>query len=183
MNTETFVNSRIIHFIFRIIGAGLESRFRYRFLGPMKILQGVDFQPGQNVLEIGCGTGFFTLSAAQLIGDRGCLVAMDVLPVSIEQVSRKIKAANLKNVRVLKGDAMNTKLDTGSLDTVLLFGMIPAPILPLSRLLPEMHRILKSEGTLAVWPPFSGWLPQSILKSGLFSYAGKRNGVYNFRRY
>ncbi|MCD4674869.1 MAG: class I SAM-dependent methyltransferase [Desulfobacula sp.] len=96
MNTETFANSKITHFIFRIVGAVMESRLRYWFFSPLKILRGADFQSGQNVLEIGCGTGFYTVPAAQLIGDHGCLVAMDVLPVSIEQVSRKIKAADLK---------------------------------------------------------------------------------------
>jgi len=117
-----------------------------------------------------------------VIGDQGCLVAMDVLPVSIERVSKKVQAANLKNVRVVRGDAMNTELDAESVDAVLLFGVIPAPMLPLNRLLPEMHRVLKTGGTLAVWPPIPGWLPKSILRSGLFTYAYKRNGVNNFRR-
>ena len=160
----------------------MESRFRYRFFGPMTILQGADIQTGQTVLEVGCGTGFYTVAAAQVIGDQGCLVAMDVLPVSIERVSKKVQAANLKNVRVVRGDAMNTELDVESMDAVLLFGVIPAPMLPLNRLLPEMHRVLKTGGTLAVWPPIPGWLPKSILRSGLFTYAYKRNGVNNFRR-
>lgn len=161
----------------------MESRFRYRFLPPMKTLQGADIKPGQAVLEVGCGTGFFTVSAAQLLGEQGCLVAMDVLPESIERVSKKVRIANLKNVAVVKGDAMNTGLDGESMDAVLLFGVIPAPMLPLKRLLPEMHRILRAGGTLAVWPPFYGWLPRSILRSGLFTYAGKRNGVFNFKRW
>jgi demethylmenaquinone methyltransferase/2-methoxy-6-polyprenyl-1,4-benzoquinol methylase len=182
MNTEAFANSKNVQFIFRVIGAAMESRFRYRFYGPMQILRGADIHPGQTVLEVGCGTGFFTLSAAQLIGDQGCLVAMDVLLASIEIVSKKVQTANLKNVRVVNGDAMNTKLDAQSMDAVLLFGVIPAPMLPLNRLLPEMHRILKLEGTLAVWPPVPVWLPQSVLQSGLFTYASKRNGVFNFRR-
>jgi ubiquinone/menaquinone biosynthesis C-methylase UbiE len=105
---------------------------------------------------------------------------MDVLPASIEIVSKKVQTDNLKNVRVVKGDAMNTMLDAESMDAVLLFGVIPAPMLPLSRLLPEIHRILKPGGTLAVWPP--SWIRQSILRSGLFTYACKRNGVFNFRR-
>jgi demethylmenaquinone methyltransferase/2-methoxy-6-polyprenyl-1,4-benzoquinol methylase len=146
----------------------------------MQILQGADIHPGQTVLEVGSGTGYFTVTAAQLIGDQGCLVAMDVLPVSIEAVSKKVQTANLKNVRVVKGDAMNTMLDAASMDAVLLFGVIPAPMLPLNRLLPEMHRILKPGGTMAVWPPI--WIRQSILRSGLFTYACKRNGVFNFRR-
>ena len=183
MNTEAFANSKIVHFIFRVIGAAMESRFRYRFFGPMTILRGADIQPGQTVLEVGCGTGFYTVSAAQLIGDQGCLVAMDVLPVAIERVSKKVQTANLNNVRVAKADAMNTGLDAESMDAVLLFGVIPAPMLPLNRLLPEMHRILKAKGTLAVWPPIPGFLPKSILRSGLFTYSSKRNGVYNFRRF
>jgi ubiquinone/menaquinone biosynthesis C-methylase UbiE len=180
VNTEAFANSKIVQFIFRVIGVAMESRFRYRFFGPMQILRGADIHPGQTVLEVGCGTGFFTLSAAQFIGDQGCLVAMDVLPASIEIVSKKVQTANLKNVRVVKGDAMNTMLDAESIDAVLLFGVIPAPMLPLNRLLPEMHRILKPGGTMAVWPP--SWIRQSILRSGLFTYACKRNGVFNFRR-
>ena len=182
MNTEAFVDSKIGQLSIRLIAAAMESRFRYRFFGPMQILRGADIHPGQTVLELGCGTGFFTLPAAQLIGDKGCLIAMDVLQVSVDAVSKKAQTANLKNVRVVKGNAMNTKLDAQSMDAVLVFGVIPAPMLPLNRLLPEMHRILKREGTLAVWPPIPIWLPQAILQSGLFTYACKRNGVFNFRR-
>jgi len=95
----------------------------------------------------------------------------------------EIRTADVKNVRVVKRDALDTGLDAASIDKVLLFGVIPFPSLPLNRLLPEMHRILKPEGSLAVWLfPVSGWVPKSILQSGLFTYAGKRNGVYNYRR-
>jgi ubiquinone/menaquinone biosynthesis C-methylase UbiE len=180
VNTEAFANSKIVACVSRVLGSAMESRLRYRFFGPIKILQGADIHPGQTVLEMGCGTGFFTLPAAQFIGDQGCLVAMDILPASIEIVSKKVRAANLKNVRVVKGDAMNTMLDAESMDAVLLFGVIPAPMLPLNRLLPEVHRILKPGGTMAVWPP--SWIRQSILRSGLFTYTCKRNGVFNFRR-
>jgi demethylmenaquinone methyltransferase/2-methoxy-6-polyprenyl-1,4-benzoquinol methylase len=151
----------------------------------VKTLRGADIQPGQTVLEVGCGTGFFTIPAARGIGDQGCLVAMDVLSDYVERVSKKVAAADLKNVRVLKRDALDTGLDTESIDTALLFGVIPFPALPLNRLLPEMHRILKPEGTLAVWlfpPVVHSWVPKSILRSGLFTYVRKRNGVYNYRR-
>jgi ubiquinone/menaquinone biosynthesis C-methylase UbiE len=180
MNTEAIANSKIGQLFIRTIAAVMESRLRYRFFGPVKILRGTDIHAGQTVLELGCGTGFFTMTAAQLIGDRGCLVAMDVLKVSVEEVSRKVQAAGLKNVRVVKGDALNTKLDAESMDVVLLFGVLPAPMLPLDRLLPEMHRILKPGGIMAVWP--TSWVPSAIPRSGLFTFACKRNGVFNFRR-
>jgi len=180
MKTEAFADSRIGALFIRMMGAVMESRFRYRFFGPMKILQGVNIRPGQTVLEVGCGTGFFTMTAARLIGDEGTLVAMDVLPVSVKTVSEKVRAAGLKNVCVVKGDALDTKLDTESMDVVLLFGVIPAPMIPLDRLLPEMHRILKPEGMMAVWP--SSWVLQSIHGSGLFAIIGKRNHVCRFRK-
>jgi ubiquinone/menaquinone biosynthesis C-methylase UbiE len=182
MNTETIAKSNLGKFYIKILAAGMESRFRYRFFGPVNILKGADIHPGQTVLEVGCGTGYFTLPAARLIGEQGCLVAMDVLSDSVELVSRKLQAANLKNVRVVKGDALDTGLDAESFDTVLLFGVVPAPMLPLARLLPELHRLLKTEGCLAVWPPIPGWLPKSILQAGIFTFTSKRNGVHNFRR-
>jgi ubiquinone/menaquinone biosynthesis C-methylase UbiE len=180
MNTEALENSKIGRIFIRIIAAIMESRFRYRFFAPRQVLQGAELLPGQTVLELGCGTGFFTITAAQLIGDQGRLLAMDVLPMSVEAVSRKVLAANLNNVRVVRGDALNTELDAESLDVVLLFGVLPAPMLPLARLLPEMQRILKPDGNLAVWPP--SWVQHSIPRSGLFAFTNKRNGVFNFRR-
>jgi ubiquinone/menaquinone biosynthesis C-methylase UbiE len=182
MDTETIAKSTIGKLYIKVLAAGMESRFRYRFFGPLNILNGADILPGQIVLEVGCGTGYFTLPAARLIGEQGCLVAMDVLSDSVELVSKKVQMADLKNVRVIKRDVLDTGLDAESFHVVLLFGVIPAPMLPLSRLLPEMHRLLKANGSLAVWPPIPGWLPQSILQSGLFTFTSKRNGVHNFRR-
>ena len=144
------------------------SRLRRWLMNPVTTLRGADIQPGQTVLEVGCGTGFFTLPAAKLIGDEGCLVAMDALSDFVEQVLKKVKSADLKNVRVVKRDALNTGLSAATIDTALLFGVLPWPALPLNRLLPEMHRVLKPEGRLAVWLfPVSGWVPKSILQSCL----------------
>jgi ubiquinone/menaquinone biosynthesis C-methylase UbiE len=118
-----------------------------------------------------------------MIGDEGCLVAMDALSDFIKQVSKKVQSADLKNVRAIKRDALNTGLDAATIDTALLFGVLPWPALPLNLLLPEMHRVLKPEGRLAVWMfPVSGWVPKSILRSGLFTYISKQKGVFNYRR-
>ena len=164
----------------------MESRFRHWLYPPLRTLRDAGVQPGQTVLEVGCGTGFFTLPAATLIGDQGRLIAMDVTSDFITRVSKKVEAANLKNVQVIKRNALDTGLDTASIDKVLLLGVIPFPLLPLNRLLPEMNRVIKPEGSLAVWlfpPVVHFWVPKSILQSGLFKYVGKRNGVYNYRRW
>jgi SAM-dependent methyltransferase len=145
MTTETLANSRIGRLFIKALAAAMESPFRYRFFGPTPILRGADIHPGQAVLEVGCGTGFFTIPAARLIGDQGRLVAMDVLAGSVEEVSRKTQDAGLKNVRVFRGDALDTKLDAESMDAVLLFGVIPAPMLPLDKLLNGARNATKEE--------------------------------------
>jgi len=184
MNTDDLGNSKILNLLFKPAGMLMGSKARGWLMSPMKTLRGADIQPGQAVLEVGCGTGFFTIPAAKLIGDEGCLVAMDALSDFIKQASKKVQSAELKNVRVVKRDALNTGLGVASIDTALLFGVLPWPALPLNRLLPEMHRVLKPEGRLAVWLfPASGWVPKSILRSGLFTYINKQNGVYNYRRF
>jgi demethylmenaquinone methyltransferase/2-methoxy-6-polyprenyl-1,4-benzoquinol methylase len=185
MNTEDLGNSKILNLVFKPAGMMMGSRLRNWLSNPEKILQGSDIQPGQSVLELGCGPGFFTIPAAQMIGDQGSLIAMDVSSGFIEQASKKVENADLKNVRIIKRDALKTGLDTASIDKVLLFGVIPFPLLPLNRLLPEIHRTLKPEGTMAVWlfpPVVHFWVPKSILRSGLFTYVRKRNGVHNFKR-
>jgi ubiquinone/menaquinone biosynthesis C-methylase UbiE len=183
MKTEVLGNSKFLNLLFKPAGMMMESRLRKWLMNPVKTLRGAGIEPGQTVLEVGCGTGFFTIPAAGLIGDQGCLVAMDPLSDYTKRVSKKVQAAGLENVRVVKRDALDTGLDDASIDKVLLFGVVPFPFLPLNRLLPEMHRILKTDGTLAVWLfPVSGWVPKSILQSGLFTYIGKQKGVYNYRR-
>jgi demethylmenaquinone methyltransferase/2-methoxy-6-polyprenyl-1,4-benzoquinol methylase len=114
MNTEDLGNSKILNLLFKPAGAMMGSRLRKWLMNPVKTLRGAGIQTGQTVLEVGCGTGFFTIPTAQLIGDQGCLVAMDVSSGFIERVSKKVQAADLKNVRVVKRDALDTGLDAAT---------------------------------------------------------------------
>jgi demethylmenaquinone methyltransferase/2-methoxy-6-polyprenyl-1,4-benzoquinol methylase len=180
MNTEELANTRFGRIFLPFIARIMESNIRYRFFGPSRILKGAEIRQGQKVLELGCGTGFFTVHAANLLGEKGKLVALDILPESVKIVTEKVQKANLKNVSVVKGNALNTKLDTESLDTILVFGVIPAPMLPMNQLLSEMHRILKPGGIMAVWP--TSWVQRNIVQSGLFTLSSKKNGVTNYKK-
>ena len=183
MESEKLGSSKILNLLLKPAGLSMGSTLRKRLMNPVKTLQAADIKPGETILEVGCGTGFFTIAAAQMIGDDGHLIAMDVMSGFLEQVSQKVETADLKNVRVIKRDALDTGLDTQSIDKILLFGVLPFPSLPLNRLLPEMHRILKPDGRLAVWMfPFSFGVPMMIRKSGLFTFINKKKGVYSYKR-
>ena len=181
MDSEKLGQSRLLNLLLKPAGAAMESKLRNRLTDPERILRGAGIRPGQTVLEVGSGTGFFTIPAARLIGEQGRLVAMDTMSAYVERLTQKVQYEGLGNVQVTRRDALETGLKTASMDKVLLFGVIPFPSLPLKRLLPEMYRVLKPEGTMAVWLfPVAGFVPRLILRSGLFEFLEKKNGVYNY---
>ena len=68
MGAEQLGKSRLLNLLFKPAGATMESRLRRWLMPPEKTLRGAGLKPGQTVLEVGSGTGFFTLAAAEMIG-------------------------------------------------------------------------------------------------------------------
>lgn len=106
MRTEDLGNSRLLYLIFRPAGRVMESRLRHRLTDPVKTLQGAGIEPGQAVLEVGSGTGFFTMPAARLLGESGHLIAIEPLATYVERLTSKVQAAGLRNAHIIKGDAL-----------------------------------------------------------------------------
>lgn len=176
------MDSRIVNFIFEHMLHLLDNPVRKWFNDPVKTLKAAGVRPGLDVLEVGCGTGFFTITAAGIIGDEGCIHAFDIHPLAVEETAKKIHDAGLGNVKLTMNNALDTGLHGESYDLILLFGVIPAPVLPLDELLQEMHRLLKPGGSMAVWTALPLWSPRSIIVGGLFTYVAMRDGVHIFRR-
>jgi len=185
MKAEKLGNSKLLNLLFKPAGALMGSRARKWLMNPVSTLKVAELHSGQIVLEVGCGTGFFTIPAAKMVGDQGGIIALDASSGFLEVVARKVEEQKINNVLIIRRDALNTGLETGSIDKVLLFGVVPFPLLPLDKLLPEMYRVLKPEATMSVWlfPPFvHRWVPRAIAKSGLFEQINERGSVYNFVR-
>ncbi|WP_420414711.1 class I SAM-dependent methyltransferase [Roseibium sp.] len=181
MNTEDLGQSRLINALFWIGGKAMESRLRHLIFDAEKTLRDAGVAPGLTVLEVGCGTGFFTVPAAKMIGTQGRLIAMDPMVSFVERVREKATAANLSHVEVIRRDALHTGLDENSVDLALLLGVLPYPTLPLNKLLPEMHRVLKPTGKMSVWLfPVAGFVPGAITRSGFFSQVSRKNRTYVF---
>ncbi len=153
------------------------------YVDPRKLLKAAGVASGQTVLEVGCGPGFFTLPAAEIVGHGGHLYSIDLNPAAVHRVRQKVKEKGFTNVEVFEGDVARTGLPDGSIDNVFLFGIIRS-LKDFDALLLEMHRVLKPGGLLAVQR--TSWAENRLLKTftkgDLFGYFGKDARVYTFKK-
>ena len=119
------------------------------FRDPDKALKAAELEPGQKVLEVGCGPGFFTVPAARIVGEEGSVLAFDINPAAVEHVRRKIEEAGVTNARVIVADAAKTDLPAGSFDLAFVFGLA-RPIGDMAAIWAELYRLLKPQGTLSI---------------------------------
>ena len=181
MDTATLSRTRVGKLFIKLLAKAMESKFRYKFYPPDKILNGTPDLQGLTVLEIGCGTGFFTIPVAKLVGDNGSLTSIDILQESVDFVSNRLEATKITNANVFRRSAIQTDFKSETFDIVILFGVVPAPMVPLDQILSEINRVLKPKGVLSIWPAIPG-LRRSIQKQGSFSFLDKKTKVLNFSK-
>jgi ubiquinone/menaquinone biosynthesis C-methylase UbiE len=153
------------------------------FVNPDKLLTAAGIEPGQRVLEVGCGPGFFTIPAAKMIGTKGHLYSIDINPAAVSKVRQKVKHNGLGNVDVELADAAKVNIPDSSVDVVFLFGIIRS-LKNLEPVLAEAYRVLNSAGAVAVQK--SSWSEKKLLDTfagtGLFRYLGKESRIYKFEK-
>jgi len=142
------------------------------FVNPYDLLTRAGLKGGQRVLEVGCGPGFFTIPAAQMVGETGYVHALDINVVAVEHVRRKIARTGLANVEVKLADAGETGLPDESCDVSFLFGVAHS-FKDVNKVLREMHRVLKRGGSLSI---------QSRLSEKELLRTVTAKGLFNFRR-
>jgi ubiquinone/menaquinone biosynthesis C-methylase UbiE len=154
------------------------------FVSPYDTLGAVGLKTAQKVLEVGCGPGFFTVPAAKIVGESGHVYAIDVNPVAVEYVERKVRRQGIRNVSVILSGADKTGLPDETLDTVFLFGVIHALWNEIGAITSEIHRVLKTQGTLSI---SKSRLPEekvveAVTTNDMFRLKQKNERVLNFER-
>jgi ubiquinone/menaquinone biosynthesis C-methylase UbiE len=99
------------------------------------------------VLEVGPGSGTYTLGAAQRVGEQGRLVTVDIEPKMIERVTRRAEAEGIENIEARVANVYDLPFEDGTFDVVYMIaviGEIPEPL----RAMREFHRVLSPSGTL-----------------------------------
>jgi ubiquinone/menaquinone biosynthesis C-methylase UbiE len=106
-------------------------------------------EPGERVLEIGPGTGYYTLDIAEWVGPEGRVEIFDLQQKFLDHVGGRAAERGLANVVPTRGDATALSYEDASVDAVVLtavLGEIPDPVAALR----EIRRVLKPGGRLVV---------------------------------
>ncbi|HEX8033685.1 MAG TPA: methyltransferase domain-containing protein [Ktedonobacterales bacterium] len=127
----------------------LLSEERYEALHPESLLRDLGLKQGDTVADIGSGPGFFTIPAAQIVGERGLVLAADVQGEMLSAVKGRVTEHGLTNVRVVKTSETDVPLPPESCDFVLL-AFVLDEIEQRSRFLHRVARLLKPDGRIVV---------------------------------
>ncbi len=68
------------------------------------MLEQADLKPGQNVLEIGAGSGYNAALISHIVGPRGCVVTLDIEGWVVASARTHLAAAGVTNVTVVLQD-------------------------------------------------------------------------------
>ena len=92
----------------------LDSPKRREMLPTRTVLNKIGLNEGARLADIGCGIGYFSIPAADVIGPQGIVFALDVSKEMIEELDKKIEENDIENIRTVITDKYNFKLEDNS---------------------------------------------------------------------
>lgn len=133
-----------------------------------RVVSSLGLAPGMHVVDLGCGSGYFTVALARAVGAEGVVTAVDVMTEPLEAVQAKAESLGLGNVRTKRADLEvlgSTGLPDGSQDLSLMKNVLFQSEKK-AAILAEAVRILKPGGHMVIidWKKGAGGIgpPDSL---------------------
>ena len=95
-----------------------EGLSREEWQQPEKVIASLQIRSGDNIADLGAGSGYFTFLLAQAAGPTGKVYAVDIDPDMTSLVARKATERGAKNVEVILANPDDPSLPKGNLDLV-----------------------------------------------------------------
>lgn len=137
------------------------------------LLEVLDPRSGEHILELGPGTGYYTLPVAARLQPKGILEIFDVRKRFLDHTMERARRRGLVNIVPTLGDGGSLPYTDGCFDAAYLVGVlgeIPDP----QAALEELRRVLEPAGRLVVGEifidpdfPRLGWLVRRARVAGL----------------
>lgn len=149
--------AKVVRKLFRFpapafIGRLLDSGYRRRIQPPEQLIERSGIKEDMRVLDLGCGSGAFTTFIARAVGEKGRVYALDIQADMLKQLENKLSKPenkDIKNIKLIEGNAYELPFEDGSLDLVNMVTVLQE-IPDRDRALRQVKRVLKPGGFLVV---------------------------------
>jgi ubiquinone/menaquinone biosynthesis C-methylase UbiE len=143
---------RVIAPVMTAAGGGaewLERADRDATEQPDKVIEALKIPLGSVVADVGAGTGYFSMRIAKKIGPDGKVLATDVQPEMLRQLSEAMKQASVRNIDRILATATDAKLPPNKVDLVLMVDVYHELQDP-ERTMAQVRKSLKENGRLVL---------------------------------
>jgi ubiquinone/menaquinone biosynthesis C-methylase UbiE len=157
------------------------------------MLRKIGLGQGMVFIDIGCGYGFFTIPAAQLVDKRGKVYAVDVDSSAVEKLKQKASEEGLGNITAAIGEA-EKKIFCEKCADMIFFSIVLHDFKNPPKVLQNAKRMIKPNGmlvnldwkkkTMGFGPPirirFSAKEEQTMIKQAGFTIESTKDVGNNF---
>ena len=126
-----------------------EDEDRERYQRATDVLKALEVSKGDWVADVGAGNGYYVRRMAGLVGPRGKVFAEDIAEHAIEWLHQRVKANDLRNVEVIKGDMGNPALPADSFAAILVVNTYHH-FQQYQPMIQQIFRALKPSGRLVI---------------------------------
>ena len=128
----------------------LEALYRKRDIVRRRALvhEALAAQPGERILDVGCGPGFYVAETLDRVGPGGSVVGIDPSAAMLAIAGRRV--AGRDNVKLREGAATALPVDDASFDAVLSVQVFEY-IADTAAALAELHRVVRPGGRVLIW--------------------------------
>ncbi len=124
-----------------------------KFTDPEKILFAAGLTAGQTAVDLGAGSGFFSLAAAKIVGEQGMVYPVDILETALDHIAAEARMKGLRNIKTARADLEQTEsaaiIPPGTIDFVIVSNILHQ-LRNKNNLFLEAYRLLKTGGKLLV---------------------------------
>lgn len=82
------------------------------------VLQACGIQQGEEIADIGAGTGFYSRLFAKRTGEHGWVYSVDIAPKFLQHIASRATAENIANLTPVLGTDTSVRLPPGSVDLI-----------------------------------------------------------------
>lgn len=108
-----------------------------------------ELKEGETVLDLGSGGGIDVFLAAEIVGETGKAIGVDMTPEMIEKANENARRGNYKNVEFRLGEIENLPVDDESIDVIIsncVINLSPDKLATFK----EAFRVLKQNGRMLI---------------------------------